>query len=220
MSSLPPLSLPPFVPNRNSPEAARNALETYLIDVLPSAFNGWLQQAQVVLDLPNTLDQESSEFGSSFVPPSAGEFSLSDSAPSNGNILVWNSSTEQYEPTDGSTIWLPLAGGTVTGPIYRPVSTPAQITAAQNNYALGSGYFQRLSTDASRAITGIVATANGDERVLINIGAFDLVLSNLSGSSAAANQIITGTGADLTVPALGSARICYDLLSTKWRVIA
>lgn len=98
--------------------------------------------------------------------------------------------------------------------------SPAQLTADQNNYALGNGRYQRLSTDASRTITGMVAASSGDERVIVNVGSFDLVLAHDSASSTAANRIYSNTGANLTLNPNESATLFYDGTSNRWRVIA
>lgn len=95
--------------------------------------------------------------------------------------------------------------------------TPAQITADQNNYALAAKVVQRLSTDASRTVTGLTCTSK--VIIIFNVGANDLVLANESGSSSAANRIITGTAANLTLAAAGRALLVYDAASSRWRVV-
>ncbi len=99
-------------------------------------------------------------------------------------------------------------------------NSPAQLTAAQNNYAIGNYTVLRISTDASRAITGMTGGFKGRILIIINVGAQPLVLSNNSASSAAANRITTGTGADVTVATLTSAILYYDSTSTVWRILA
>lgn len=98
-------------------------------------------------------------------------------------------------------------------------TTPAQITANQNDYDPGDNTFLRLNTDASRTITGFSQGETGKNLYVLNVGSNDLVLANQSASSAAANRIITGYGANLTIPSDGAARLWYDSTTTKWRVI-
>lgn len=98
-------------------------------------------------------------------------------------------------------------------------STPATLTANVNNYALATAVVQRLSSDASRAITGISTNSQGRYLLLVNVGSFDVVLSNESASSTAAFRIITGTGAGLTVAPNGRVWLWYDSTSQRWRVI-
>ena len=107
----------------------------------------------------------------------------------------------------------------VPGTLFPAKASPAQITADQNDYALPAATVVRLDTDASRTLTGLDATSNADRLVLIvNVGANPLVLANQNAGSTAANRIITGTGADLTVAADGSCWVWYDSTTARWRV--
>ena len=109
-----------------------------------------------------------------------------------------------------------------------PVS-PAQITADQDDYqGQGSGTAMRgllrLSTDASRTITGIDATTvdfseADDELRLVNIGSFDLVLGHQDVGSLATNRIISPTGADLTLGPDEMALLWYDGATARWRIL-
>jgi hypothetical protein len=95
--------------------------------------------------------------------------------------------------------------------------TPAQITSGQNNYDLGTAIVHRLSTDASRTITGFLAPVIERMDVLLNVGAQDLVIANQNGCSDEANRIITGTGASVTIAADTCVLIWYDLTTARWR---
>ena len=97
--------------------------------------------------------------------------------------------------------------------------SPAEITANQNNYNPGTNGVWRLSSDASRTITGISGPVAGDYLEIINVGSNDIVLANESASSTAGNRIITGLGADLTLNAGEWARLWYDSTSSRWRVL-
>lgn len=99
-------------------------------------------------------------------------------------------------------------------------TTPALITADQDDYDPGDTLLLRLSTDASRNVTGLAAGFNGELRLVVNVGSNDLVLQNQNAGSAAANRIITGTGADLTLGADGAALLLYDGTTARWRVVA
>ncbi len=103
---------------------------------------------------------------------------------------------------------------------FIPENTPAQITAAQNNYAIGNYTVLRLDTDASRAITGMTGGFKGRILIIINVGAQDIVFANNSASSAVGNKIITGTGADVTITTTKSIIFYYDKTSAVWRLIA
>ncbi len=101
-------------------------------------------------------------------------------------------------------------------------STPTQITADQNDYAFAGGnsayIFQRLSADALRAITGIAGGADGKHYLLVNVGSFNLVLTNDDPSSSAANRILTGTSANVTLAPNQAVMLVYDATTQRWRI--
>lgn len=99
------------------------------------------------------------------------------------------------------------------------VLSPAQIVANQNDYSptgLSGAAVLRLSTDASRDITSIAGGVSGRLLVILNVGSFDLVLKNASGSGTAANRLLLG-GSDVTLAADQSATLIYDSTSSRWR---
>lgn len=138
---------------------------------------------------------------------------------------------------------LTAAGGDVFGYIYNPTVTsiagkhhaiyateggvvlngdvsPAQITADQNNYTptgLNQSFAIRLNSDASRSVTGIAAGDNGEFKMLINVGAQDIVLVDESASSTAANRF--ALNANITLQAEESIMVWYDGVSARWRVV-
>lgn len=93
-----------------------------------------------------------------------------------------------------------------------------QITADQNNFPLEPGVLQRLSTDASRTITGF-ANADAGIKVIMNVGAQNIVLANDSASSTLQNRILCHTGANITLNENESALLIYDFVTTKWRTV-
>lgn len=97
-------------------------------------------------------------------------------------------------------------------------NTPAQITGNQNNYAPGEYGVLRLSTDASRTITGIADGVSGRNLWIVNVGSNNLTLSNQSASSSAANRIICAQGADMTLAADDVVHLWYDVTTARWRV--
>lgn len=102
------------------------------------------------------------------------------------------------------------------------IISPAQITADQNNYAPtghDTANVLRLSTDASRTITGLTApSAYGVTKWIMNVGGFNLVLSKQNASSTAANRF--AIGADITLTPDTSALIWYDMTTSRWRALA
>lgn len=100
------------------------------------------------------------------------------------------------------------------------VKTKEQIATNQNNYSLGDGLLFRLSSDITRTITGLAGGTGGRLVVLANVGAADIIVANESVASAAANRILTGTGADVTLTPGAVSALIYDSLSQRWRFLA
>lgn len=98
------------------------------------------------------------------------------------------------------------------------VATNSAITSNQNDYPLGSGDIIRISSNAARDITGIVATSDGDARLLINVGSFDITLKHQHASSTAANRFICAGASDFTLSAGATTPVVYDGTSGGWRV--
>jgi hypothetical protein len=99
-------------------------------------------------------------------------------------------------------------------------NTPAQITAAQNNYNPGDYDVLRLSTDASRTITGFAGGVKGRVLIIVVVGTNDLVLSNNNAGSAVGNRIVTGTGANVTLSAAETIILYYDSTAAVWRPLS
>ena len=96
------------------------------------------------------------------------------------------------------------------------INTPAQITANQNNYALPSADIVRLSSDATRVITGFQADA-GAVVTLYNVGSFDIRIDHEDAASTAANRVTSATGADVVISPNDSITLAYDNVSSRWR---
>lgn len=103
------------------------------------------------------------------------------------------------------------------------VLSPSQITSNQNNYNptnLATAIVMRLSTDASRDITGLAGGADARKIRLHNIGSFNIVLKHESGSSTAANRFVLVDATDLTVKPNQVVLLDYDATTARWRVIS
>jgi hypothetical protein len=97
--------------------------------------------------------------------------------------------------------------------------SPTQITSNQDDYAPtgnATATVFRLSTDASRNITGLANGADGRLVLFLNVGSFNIVLKNLT-TSTGSNQF--SLGADFTLGAGMGVWLYYDATSTKWRGI-
>lgn len=101
------------------------------------------------------------------------------------------------------------------------IISPSQITGDQNNYA-PTGHADasvfRLSTDASRNITGLAGGVAGRFVFVHNVGAQNVVLKDESASSTAANRF--ALTADLTLAADAVTILQYDGTSSRWRAVS
>jgi hypothetical protein len=99
--------------------------------------------------------------------------------------------------------------------------TPAQITSNQNNYSTLGYDVLRLSTDASREITGFANGLRGKMLIINNVGSFNIVLKHQNASSTASNRMILGNaGVDVTILPNDSVTLLYDTTDSRWRLIS
>jgi hypothetical protein len=99
--------------------------------------------------------------------------------------------------------------------------SPSQITAQVDDYnptGLSGASTLRLTSDASRSITGLAGGADGRVLLVHNVGAQDIVLEDEHGSSTAANRF--ALNADVTLGADQGTIIQYDSTSSRWRLAA
>ncbi len=102
--------------------------------------------------------------------------------------------------------------------VLQGVISPTQITADQNDYAptgFATAATVRLSTDASRIVTGLAGGALGRLIAIYNVGDFNLVLANENAGSTAANRFSLGSSVTLT-PNTGLV-LQYDATTARWR---
>lgn len=105
------------------------------------------------------------------------------------------------------------------GPQTSNDASPSQITANQNNYAPATAGWYRLSSDASRDITGWVApVADGDLLEIYNVGSFDINFTHEDTDSDAANRFLINGGGTLTVSPNECAIFRYDATTQRWRL--
>lgn len=115
---------------------------------------------------------------------------------------------------DGNGAYLPF------GNQFWNVVSPTQITANQNDYnpsGASSANALRLSTDASRDITGFAFPAAYKTVLVHNVGSFNIVLKDESASSTAANRF--ALNGDATISADQSVLLWYDATSSRWRLV-
>lgn len=97
-------------------------------------------------------------------------------------------------------------------------TSPTAILANQNNYGptgFSSNTVFRLSSDASRNITGLEAGNSGRLIYILNVGAFDIVLKDEDASSLDLNRF--ALVADITLRPDEAVQLWYDETSERWR---
>lgn len=138
----------------------------------------------------------------------------------------WSSNTDGSAADTGLQRGAPAVvrfsnGSTGAGTFSSVATSPAQITANQNNYNPGGlGHLQRWNSDASRNVTGMTFTTaqvDGQEHVICNVGAQDIVLTNEDAASTAANRFLNMSGANITLSANNCAFSIYDNTTARWR---
>jgi hypothetical protein len=115
-----------------------------------------------------------------------------------------------------------LGDGTTAPSVFMSAgaASPTQFADNKNDYAGDpNSSIWRLSSNASRDLTGIVAHV-GMSVDLVNVGSNNIVLKHESSSSAVANRILTPSAGDLTLAAAKSAHLWYDSASSRWRVLS
>lgn len=102
------------------------------------------------------------------------------------------------------------------------VLSPSQITSNQNDYNptdLSTATILRLTSDASRNITGLQGGASGRIIGIINVGSNNIVLKKDDGAtSTAANRFDFSN--DVTLSAKHGCIMIYDSTSSRWRLIS
>lgn len=100
------------------------------------------------------------------------------------------------------------------------VISPSQITANQNDYnptGLQYANVLRLTTDASRNITGLQKGYFGRKLMVMNVGSNDIVLTDDDGAtSTAANRF--EFGGNILVAPSEAVELWYDTTSSRWRL--
>lgn len=113
------------------------------------------------------------------------------------------------------TSWLPG----LLGPMAQPLDNTS--TGTLNDVTTTSGRIVKGGvrfTGAAPTVTGFASGVSGRRLNVMTVGG-PLVLANESASSSAANRIVTGTGANLTVAQGSGVSLEYDGTSERWRVL-
>lgn len=141
--------------------------------------------------------------------------------------VVWNGRTQISAPASGILQFKDGTGNDGSGTFRFDPRTPSTITSDQNNYSVPvTGFFIRLSTDASRSLTGLTfgggGVGSGQPHLLVNVGTNPLVLKHDDAGSTAANRFYCSTGADITLSSTATAKeaayVIYDGTLQRWLV--
>lgn len=101
------------------------------------------------------------------------------------------------------------------------VVTPDQLTADVDDWD-GTGdaplFLARLSSDATRTITGLEAPVDIRAGMLVNVDVNDIVLAHEDAGSAAANRILCPDGDPVTLAPDAGVWVVYDPESARWRL--
>ncbi len=93
--------------------------------------------------------------------------------------------------------------------------TPTALGANTDNWASATGIINRISSDAARNLTGIVAEGNGALKFLWNIGTFPITLVNEL-TSTAANRFTCAGGASIVLGPGELALLTYSTTTSRW----
>ena len=201
---------------------AKNITSNVTGDAQPTVHQAWNAQANAQLITraaneiiyyrwPSTLNNVYRYLGSQTGP--SGWTSVALDWPSSAGIADAPVDGVAYARKDAG--WTPATLALSTG-----ATTPATLTADTNNYApagFATASELRLSTDASRNLTGITGGTIGRLIFVHNVGAFNLVLKDEDAASTAANRF--ALPADLTLLPDTAAIFQYDNTSLRWRLL-
>lgn len=147
-----------------------------------------------------------------------GKKTLTISGSGEGSVPDVENEGDVLTVVAGAAAWAPTA--------FSPgeVISPTQLSANTDNWnptGLATSRIIRVSTDASRNLTGITAAGGAfpyDIKRLINVGSFNLVLIH-DATSTAANRFLIPGSLDLTLLPNDSVVTWYDPTTERWRVL-
>lgn len=150
---------------------------------------------------------------------------------SNNGVFYYETDTQKLFRSNGSA-WVQVAAG--TGQAYDATAidgtgtfklsgdiSPSQITSDQNDYNptnLATSTVLRLSSDASRNITGLQGGADGRIIVIVNVGSNAITLKDDDGATSTAGNRFALSG-DVVLAADDGVILQYDSTSSRWRCI-
>ena len=115
----------------------------------------------------------------------------------------------------------PVAKLEIAGDLALQKATLTIADGINNNVDLTTqkfSYYRITGPTADFTITGFNGGSDGRILTLVNSTTFIITIANENVGSVATNQIVTGSGADITVPDRTIANFIYDADITKWRL--
>lgn len=136
-----------------------------------------------------------------------------------------------YDPSTGVTGQPPATNiGSVKGNNPRNLvlltNNLALVNGANNNVAITDSYNRISAPTGVFNITGLtvgadsISSADGFTVILDNVTGQNMTITNESSSSAAANRIVTNTGADVATTGNGSITLVYNAFDSRWHMAA
>ncbi len=151
----------------------------------------------------------------------AGTYDLLTQQQANGDFIQNGTSpqTADFNITGTGT----TGGLTVTnaGNVAFQKASDYSSTGVQVDVNFGTGALVRLTGGSALTIDSVQGGANGRILTIINASGNAATIRDQSTAttSTSANKIITGTGANITLPADASISLVYDSGNSRWRVV-
>lgn len=131
---------------------------------------------------------------------------------------------EDKPETNATKLRITALGGGSTGPTITNAGTGTLDNVPSTDESGALADMIRFTGSDPATVTGIAGGARGRKLRLVSKGnpPAPITLKNQNGGSGASNQIVTGTGGDVTVPAGGAIELVYDGTSgvnNRWHVV-
>lgn len=96
---------------------------------------------------------------------------------------------------------------------------PGAFVAATHNWAATAAAVQHISATGAVDLTGIVATADYQIHILINVGAFTITIKHDNAGSTATNRFFMTSAADIALPSNAVRTFLKSGVNSRWRPI-
>ena len=161
---------------------------------------------QIVLGNTNTTTISSTA-------PSASRVVTLPDAGANSNIVL----SEGAKTINGNTVFGDDLQ--ILKDLQLKIGTDNAATGNIDALSVADSSVFRFTNNTAPTIRGVAGGAEAKFAILTNAGTGTLSVSNENVAATAANRIITGTAADLSVAAGASIWLYYDSSASRWRVI-